>query len=188
MLVRKLLLPLSFFILANTWTACEANSESKEKAILAKEKELQQKEQELKAKEQTLNNNAKLAPTEEYAPAIDDAKKDLNFLKKFEGKYPYDVHLLDHPILKERLKKMLGEKYDFIKNTWDVETPIEIEDGMFYAWGMQAHSGGDPGAVIMADLNKNVLYVGIRENEKTKVFSEDGSPVPQRLQGWADEE
>jgi hypothetical protein len=56
---------------------------------------------------------------------------------------------------------------------------------MMYTWAMQAHSGGDPGAVIMADLNKDVLYVGIRENGEGKLYSEDGSEAPQRLKDWA---
>jgi hypothetical protein len=40
----------------------------------------------------------------------------------------------------------------------------------------------------MADLNKNVLYVGIRKNKDEKFYSEDGSMVPQKMQEWADEQ
>ena len=83
---------------------------------------------------------------------------------------------------------MLGPQYAFVKSIWEVETPIAITNGIFYAWGMKAHSGGDPGAVLMADLNKNVLYVGIRKNKDEKFYSEDGSMVPQKMQEWADEQ
>lgn len=43
---------------------------------------------------------------------------------------------------------MLGSQYDFMQIIWEVETPIEITNGLFYAWGMQAHSGGDPEALF----------------------------------------
>ena len=68
-----------------------------------------------------------------------------------------------------------------------MESPIEIEDGLFYAWGMQAHSGGDPSAVIMVDFNRNVVHVGIRRDKNTKIYSEGGNEAPQKLRDWADE-
>lgn len=37
----------------------------------------------------------------------------------------------------------------------------------------------------MADINKNILYVGIRKDEQVKIYTEDGSKAPQRLQDWA---
>ncbi|HEY9188435.1 MAG TPA: hypothetical protein VIR55_11100 [Ignavibacteria bacterium] len=112
-------------------------------------------------------------------------KSNLDFLNKYKGKYLGQENLLDNPVLKERLKKMLGSRFDFIYLIWETETPIEINNGILYAWAMQAHSGGDPEVVLMADLNKNVLYVGIRENGKVELYSEDGSEVPQRMSEWA---
>jgi hypothetical protein len=53
---------------------------------------------------------------------------------------------------------------------------------------MQAHSGGEPGAVLMVDFSKDVVYAGIRENGDEKLYSEDGSDVPRRLREWADEQ
>lgn len=110
---------------------------------------------------------------------------DLSFLNKFNGKYPHDVKLLDHPIIKKRLTKMIGKRYDYLKEIWEVDTPIEIKNGFFYASAMQANSGGDPGAVIMADLKKNVLYVGIRKYQNVKVYSEDRSKAPKRMLDWS---
>lgn len=120
-------------------------------------------------------------------PVQSGVPNELAFLAEWNGKYPYDVKLLDNAILKKRLMKMLGAKYKFLKSIWDVETPIEINNNLFYAWAMQTHSGGDPGAVIMADLEKNVLYVGIRENAHVKIYSEDGSQAPQKLLDWSKE-
>lgn len=109
---------------------------------------------------------------------------ELKFLYDFEGKYPNSINLLDNVIIKQRLQKMLGDKYDFMKSIWEVETPVEIKNGLFYSWGMQAHSGGNPEAILMADIKKNVLYVGLRDGDKVNVYSEDGSTAPPRLLDW----
>ena len=114
-------------------------------------------------------------------------KNELSFLADLNGQYPYQVKLLNNPVLKRRLTKMLGSRFQFLKSIWNVETPIEINNNLFYAWAMQTHSGGDPSAVIMADLSKNVLYVGIRENGKTKIYSEDRTEAPQKLKDWSKE-
>jgi hypothetical protein len=112
----------------------------------------------------------------------------LRFLDGFNGKDPSAVGLLNHPVLKRRLRKLLGSQYTYVKGIWEVETPIEVEDGIFYADGMQAHGGGDPGAVVMADIAQNVLYVGIRQDHQVQLYAEDGGAVPPKLQEWANEE
>lgn len=175
------------FLAALSLTSCNQTDKpaDQNQAILEKENELLKKENELLKKEQELNQKAAVQTTKQHAPnnAVAD---NLDFLKGLHGKYPHDVKMLDNPILQKRLEKMLGSQYDFMKSVWDVETPIEIKDGLFYAWGMQAHSGGDPGAVLMADLHNNVLYVGIREDAREELYSEDGSNAPKQLQEWAD--
>jgi hypothetical protein len=113
-----------------------------------------------------------------------DTAAPLYFLNSCKGKYPFEVNLLDNAVLKPRLMKMLGERYAFIKNIWEVETKIEINKGLFYAWGMLAHTGGNPEAIIMADISRNVLYAGIREGDNVKIYSEDGSNAPQKLLDW----
>lgn len=111
----------------------------------------------------------------------------LLFLMNFNGKYPYDCQLLENPVTGPRLTKLLGERYDFVKSIWNVETPIEIQDSLFYAWAMQENSGGDPSAVIMADINKDCLFVGIREQGKVTLFTEGDMPYPERLKAWSKE-
>jgi hypothetical protein len=112
----------------------------------------------------------------------------LNFLKPFNGKYPHDVLLFNNATFKLRLQKLLGttEFNDLVKNIFQVETPIKIKNNFFYAWGMQTHSGGDPSATILADINKNILYVKIVKDKQTKIYAEDGSKtIPKDLDDWA---
>ncbi|MEP6951392.1 MAG: hypothetical protein ABI863_19035 [Ginsengibacter sp.] len=82
---------------------------------------------------------------------------------------------------------MLGKQYNyFIKDIWQVETPIKIENDFLYAWVMHAHSGGDPAATLLADLQTNKLYIEIVQDHKTTLYAEDGSStIPKPLADWA---
>lgn len=111
----------------------------------------------------------------------------LEFLSKYNGKYPFEVKLLNNPTIKKRLQHLLGvQQYTFVKEIMEVETPIEVKDGLFYAEGMQAHSGGDPSAVIMADILKDILFVGIFKDGKASFFAEGNAEPPLKLKDWAD--
>lgn len=108
----------------------------------------------------------------------------LNFLKKYAGKYPHDVKLLDNPYLAKRLKKLLGPRYSFVKKTWAVETPMQMKDNVFSASGCQEHNCGDTNFILAVDFSKNILYAGIREETKVKLYAEDGS-TNQQVTEWA---
>jgi len=124
---------------------------------------------------------------QELTHAQKQSTGNLNFLSKMDGKYPFDVKLIEKPALKSRLQKLLGAtEYDYMKkNLRDVATPIKVKKGYFYSWAMQAHSGNEYGATIMADIEKNVLYVVIRRDSQDKMYSENGGPLPTALQDMA---
>tara|TARA_R110002049_G_scaffold40270_2_gene122855 strand:+ start:687 stop:1301 length:615 start_codon:yes stop_codon:yes gene_type:complete len=161
------------FLMTSSLSSCKQKNKADDKILTEKEQSLGQKD---------------IIPRSDKQTTTNTISNELSFLNAFDKKYPYEIKLLDKPVIKRRLEEMLGPQYAFVKSIWEVETPIAITNGIFYAWGMKAHSGGDPGAVLMADLNKNVLYVGIRKNKDEKFYSEDGSMVPQKMQEWADEQ
>jgi hypothetical protein len=129
-----------------------------------KENETQNKEEGLSEKKQDKNNQ----------PFVDKTDN-LDFLKTMNGKYSYEIKLLDNPILTKRLKKLLGNRYSFLKETWSVETPIEVKDNIFSASACEAHNCASTNFIIIIDFSKNVLYAGVRENDIVKTYSEDGS-------------
>ena len=94
-------------------------------------------------------------------------------LKKFVGKYPYEVKLLDRPELKDRLKKLLGPDFAAMKANWNVETPIRIESGIFMASGCEQHNCGDNRYLIFVDLEKDNINVLHLENG-TQTYAERG--------------
>ncbi|MCC7401882.1 MAG: hypothetical protein IT214_10410 [Chitinophagaceae bacterium] len=111
-------------------------------------------------------------------------KSGLGYLKNYAGKYPYDVKLFDNPELTGRLKKLLGNRYQFFKDTWDVETPIEIKNNIFKASACEAHNCDATNFIIFVDLSTNTLYAGIKEEGQIKKYAERGSDLKE-LDDWA---
>ncbi len=112
----------------------------------------------------------------------------LAFLNELNGKYMFEVNIFDNPVMKQRLQKLVGKEFIPLKTQlFGVVGPYEVKNGMFYFWGMVPHSGGDPGALIMADITKDILYVGIRRNKKIQYFKETETQLPQRMIEWSKE-
>jgi hypothetical protein len=132
------------------------------------------------------NFNNSLAAQETINPLQPNNQKseNLDFLKTTNGKYPFAIKLFNNAALAHRLKKLLGNRYQFLKKTWAVETPIEIKDNIFIAQGCQTHNCTSTNFIIVFDFLKNVLYAGIREDEKPKTYSENGSTSPKLLE-WS---
>lgn len=124
--------------------------------------------------------------TTQHLVKVTTASK-LEFLEAFKDRYPNDVNLLHIPEIENRMRKLMGKEYDYVISIWEVETPMEIINGEFYAWGMQAHSGGDQSAVLMADIKKDKLFMGVRNDAKVNVYAEDSTDIPKRLLDWEKE-
>ena len=106
----------------------------------------------------------------------------MAFLRKLHGKYPFDVKLFNSQSLTTRLKKLLGNRYQFMISTWAVEVPIEVKNNLFVANGCEQHNCGATNFIIVYDFTKNNLSAGIREGDKVNTYSEDGSNSPRVLQ------
>lgn len=113
-----------------------------------------------------------------------DQINNISFIKTFHGKYPSQIKLFNNKGLKRRLKELLKKRYSLLVQKWAVETPIEIKNNIFSAWGCQEHNCSNTNFIIVVDFSKNVIYVGIREEEKVKIYSEDGSSNVQ-ISSWA---
>ena len=80
----------------------------------------------------TSNDNEKDHKTDSQTikQPINTNSDSLDFLKKFNGKYPNDVKLFDNLTLKLRLQKLLGNRYTFLKEHKD--NLILLTNGFFY--------------------------------------------------------
>jgi hypothetical protein len=107
----------------------------------------------------------------------------MDFLKELNGKQPYDVKLFENQEFAFRLKKLLGNRYEFLKETWAVEPPMEFAENVFTATGCEAHNCGATNFIIVYDFTSNVMSVGIREEFNVETYSEDGT-TPSEITDW----
>ncbi|MCT4001760.1 hypothetical protein HZQ19_07740 [Elizabethkingia anophelis] len=108
----------------------------------------------------------------------------LKFLKKYNGKYTYEVKLLNNPILKNRLIRLMGiQKYTFMKNTWRVDGGISVKNNILTAEGCEQHNCGDTNFIIVVDLERDQLSVGYRE-EKNVIMYREGETLPKEIEEW----
>ena len=113
-----------------------------------------------------------------------DIKKELDFLKTFNGRYPHEIKLLDSVVFTKRLEKLLGEnEYNFLIKTWAVESPIEIDNNLFVAEACQVHNCSATNFIIVFDFEKGKMHVGIRKENDIKTFSEDDI-LPSKVEEW----
>jgi len=133
----------------------------------------------------TDQNNTNAANDESTNDQDDDTGTNkLEFLKELNGKYPNEVKLLENAALIERLKKLLGEeRYNYLNETWAVETPMEYKDNIFLASACQVHNCASTNFIIVYNFSTNILYAGIREDNQVKTYADDGSSS-QEINNW----
>lgn len=111
----------------------------------------------------------------------------LNTLKKYDGKYPGEVHFLKNVILKKRLVNLIGnEKYNYMVKTWAVESPVSVENNILESWGCEAHNCDRTNFNIVVNFEKDKLYIGYRVEERIFKFGED-QDYPKSILKWETE-
>ncbi len=99
--------------------------------------------------------------------------ENLDFLNSYAGKYPSEINLLENKILRKRLVDLLPiDRLELIESL-TVETPIEIENNIFKASGCQQHNCDATNYILIVDLKKDILYVGIKEEYNFKLYPEN---------------
>lgn len=103
----------------------------------------------------------------------------------FNGKYAFDVKLLQQHPLKNRIKHLLGEDEKEFMLRYKVTPPIEVESGILFNEGCKPHDCTVEEAAIAIDMRKDVIYVGIARNKAVKLYGERGdSAYPEKLLQW----
>lgn len=181
----------AWFLIVAIFYSCghSDNSSLKEKMVLEKQNELLKKENELLKEEQELNK--KLSDTTPsqllVLTKVENSKFNiLEGLKKFKGKYPFEAKLFQDSAFADRLKKLLGDRYNFLKENWTLATPIELSNNIFIASGCKAHFCNSTNFIVVYDFSSNVMYAGIRDENNVKAYSEDGT-ISSRITEWVDE-
>ncbi len=109
---------------------------------------------------------------------------DLEFLNHLNGKSPTEVKLFENQAFKKHLKKLIGTQFNLLIEAWNLETPIEVNNNIFVSEGCRTHACDYTNFIIVVDLTKHIMHVGIKKEGNIKIYSEDGSKS-QRIYEWA---
>jgi len=114
---------------------------------------------------------------------------ELDFLKEYKDKYPSEVNLLKNTIFHNRLKRLLGDRCEFVINNFNIETPIEINDDYFVVKACQEHNCGPTGTgcIIVYNFSNDIMSAGVREKGEVKIYSENDE-TPLRINEWVENE
>ncbi len=95
--------------------------------------------------------------------------------------------LLNDPIIKMRLKTLLGKKnYTSFMETFETITPIEKDGNVLFASGCLIHACTHLESAIAIDLKNNTVHAAIFRDEKpTRFFNERGRKTPGPILAWA---
>ncbi len=107
------------------------------------------------------------------ASAENSKKSELAFIKNYENEYPKDTDFFNHPIIKNRLEKLLINAYpDFIKN-YREETPIvQLEPGVYKTSGCSDRKCLEIQEVIEINVLHNKINVKIFNKKKKIEYKE----------------
>lgn len=120
----------------------------------------------------------------ETTPTQNTGERNLDFLKKYDGKYADEVHLFEKQIFADRLGKLIGTKnFKMIKDDWTTIMPMEYRNDVFSAEGCKPHDCGANNYIIVYDFSEDAMYAGISNNEKAETFSENGKTSP-KVEKW----
>ncbi|QIL79000.1 hypothetical protein G7047_02995 [Diaphorobacter sp. HDW4A] len=99
----------------------------------------------------------------------------LDSLRSYLGKYPNDgKDYLRQGILAERLKKLLGDRYDTVIKNLETVGPLTKEGGRWSIVGNRQHQGGKEAAAVVIDPGRNGLRVWLLSNGRQMTFTDLG--------------
>lgn len=102
----------------------------------------------------------------------------ISYFRHHLGDYAHDFEMFNNTHVSSRLQKMMGLfNFNEMKDIYQGESTIEYRNGLYYASGYKAHSGGDPMTAWAYDSRSNKFYVWIRKDGQNYWWGEDGKVV-----------
>lgn len=95
--------------------------------------------------------------------------------------------LLKNPVLKARMKKLLGKQYASFMESFETLNPVTKEGKYLFSSGCLIHARTHLESAIAVDLINKTIHAAIfRQDEKTRYFNEGGKVTPEVIRDWAD--
>lgn len=94
--------------------------------------------------------------------------------------------LLKNPVIKARMKRLLGNKYDSFMESFETLNPVTREGNVLFSSGCLIHACTHLESAIAVNLTGNTIHAAIfRQDEKTRFFNESGQATPEVIRKWA---
>jgi hypothetical protein len=114
-------------------------------------------------------------PTPKPTPGV------LDTVRHSPGKYPYELKLMENKELQARLKKIMGDDYADMKAHFDVQTPIEIVNGIVMTSGCQAHNCGNMYYLIVDPAKDNINVIHVEDEKVSNYFEKGRIKLPEKF-------
>lgn len=94
--------------------------------------------------------------------------------------------LLNNPVIKARMKKLLGHKYEAFMESFETLNPVTKKGHYLFSSGCLIHACTHLESAIAVDLVSRTVHAAIfRQDEKTRYFNEGGKATPEVIRDWA---
>jgi hypothetical protein len=94
--------------------------------------------------------------------------------------------LLKNPVIKARMKKLLGNKYGSFMESFETLNPVKREGRFLFSAGCLIHACTHLESAIAVNLADNTIHAAVfRQDEKTRYFNEGGKATPGVIRDWA---
>jgi hypothetical protein len=94
--------------------------------------------------------------------------------------------LLKNPLIKARVKKLLGKQYASFIESFETLNPVTSEGHFLFSSGCLIHACTHLESAIAVNLTNNTIHVAVfRQDEKTRYFNEGGKATPEVIRDWA---
>ena len=113
--------------------------------------------------------------TPKATPSIADT------MRRSPGKYPYELKLLENKDFQARLKKIMGGDFNTLKSHFDVQTPIEVVNGIAMTSGCEAHNCGNIYYIFVDPGKDNINVIHVEDERVTNYFEKGRIKLPEKF-------
>jgi len=111
------------------------------------------------------------------APAPAQVESNLAYLRAQVGKYPRDIQLFETEPLHGRLVALVGDRYPAMVENFGTQGPLSADGPVLYAIGARPHAAGDEQAILLVDLDRDLVNVKLMDTAEMQEFRERSEAV-----------
>lgn len=111
------------------------------------------------------------------APAETKPAPNFDYLRAHVGKYPRDIQLFETQPLHARLVSLVGEQYPAMIESFGTQGPLSADGPVIYAIGNKPHGGGDEQAILLIDVDRDLINVKLMNQTELQEYRERSEAV-----------